>query len=101
MLEEGHNHPIVCFACLCHMISEELVCFSFLYTKFFELGVEDTFNNQSVIIHYKVDLFKFPLWNSSFERTDDAFVLLICPSSASFTARRTLSLSVDRLNSKI
>ena len=40
LLEEGHNHPIVRFAYLCHMIGEELVFFSFLYIKLFELGVE-------------------------------------------------------------
>jgi len=37
LLEEGHNHPIVRFAYLCHMISEELVFFSFLYIELFEL----------------------------------------------------------------
>jgi len=38
LLKEGHNHPIVRFAYLCHMIGEELVFFSFLYIKLFELG---------------------------------------------------------------
>jgi hypothetical protein len=37
LLEEGRNHPIVRFAYLCHMIGEELVFFSFLYIKLFEL----------------------------------------------------------------
>ena len=78
LLEEGHNHPIVHFAYLCHMIGEELVFFSFLYIKLFELGVEVALNNRSAVFHHKVNLLKFPLWSSSFERTDDAFVLLIC-----------------------
>jgi len=33
LLEEGHNHPIVRFTYLCHMIGEELVFFFFLYIK--------------------------------------------------------------------
>jgi len=78
LLEEGHNHPIVRFAYLFHMIGEELVLFSFLYIKLFELGVEVAFNNRSAVTHHKVNLLKFLLWSSSFERTDDAFVLLIC-----------------------
>jgi len=78
LLEEGHNHPIVCFAYLCHMIGEELVFFSFLYINPCELDVEAAFNNLSAFTHHKVNLLKFPLWSSGFERTDDAFVLLIC-----------------------
>jgi len=78
LLEEGHNYPIVRFAYLCHMISEELVFFSFLYNKLFELGVEVVLNHRSVVTHHKVNLLKFPLQSSSFERTNDAFVLLIC-----------------------
>jgi len=78
LLEEGHNHPIVRFAYLCHMIGEELVFFSFLYIKLFELGVEVALNNRSAVTHHKVNLLKFPLRSSSFERTDDAFVLFIC-----------------------
>jgi len=99
LLEEKHNHPIVRFAYLCHMIGEELVFISFFYIKLFELGVEVAFNNRSTVTHHKVDLFTFPLWSSSFERTDDAFVLLICFSV--FTSRNPSSLSVDNLNSKI
>jgi len=60
------------------MIGEELVFFSFLYIKLFELGVEVALNHRSVVTHHKVNLLKFPLRSSSFERTDDAFVLLIC-----------------------
>jgi len=60
------------------MIGEELVFFSFLYIKLFELGVEVAFNNRSAVTHHKVNLLKFPLWSGSFERADDAFVLLIC-----------------------
>jgi len=77
-LEEGHNHPIVRLAYLCHMIGEELVFFSFLYIKLFELGVEVALNHRSAVTHHKVNLLKFLLRSSSFERTNDAFVLLIC-----------------------
>jgi len=52
--------------------------FSVLYVKLFELGVEVALNNRSAVTHHKVNLLKFPLRSSSFERTDDAFVLLIC-----------------------
>jgi len=69
---------MVRFACLCHMIGEELVFFSFLYIKLFELGVEVAFNHRSALTHHKVNLLKFLLRSSSFERIDDAFVLLIC-----------------------
>ena len=77
LLEEGHNHPIMRFAYLCHMIGEELVFFPFLYIKLLELGVEVAFNHRSAVTH-KVNLLKFLLRSTSFERTDDAFVLLIC-----------------------
>jgi len=60
------------------MITEELVFFSFLYIKLFELGAEVAFNHGLAVTHHKVNLLKFPLWSSTFERTDDAFVLLIC-----------------------
>jgi len=66
------------FIYLCHTIGEEIVCFSFLYIKLFELGVEVAFNNRSAATHHKVNLLKFPIQSSSSERTDDAFVLLIC-----------------------
>jgi len=46
LLEEGNNHLIVRFAYLCHVIGEELVVFSVLYIKLFELDVEVAFNNQ-------------------------------------------------------
>jgi len=59
------------------MIGEELVFFSFLYIKLFELGVKVAFKHRSAVTHHKVNLLEFPLWTSSFERTDDAFVLLI------------------------
>jgi len=81
LLEEGQNHPIVRFACLCHMIREELVCWkfsSFLYIKLIELALEVAFYNRSAVTHYKVKLLKFPLCSGSSDRTDDAFVLLIC-----------------------
>ena len=38
---------------------------------------ELAFNNRSAVTHHKVHLLKFPLRSSTFERTDDAFVLLI------------------------
>jgi hypothetical protein len=80
LLEEGHNHPIVRFAYLCHMIGERFINLSFsgLYIKLFQLGVEVAFNNRSVGTHNKVNLFKFPLRSNCSELTDDAFVLLIC-----------------------
>jgi len=46
--------------------------------KLFELGVEVALNHRSAVTYYKVNLLRFPLQSSSFERTDDAFVLLIC-----------------------
>ena len=78
LLEEGHNHPIVRFAYLCHMIGEELVFSPFLYIKLFELGVEIALNHRSAVNHHKVILLKLPIQSSGFERTDDVFVLLIC-----------------------
>jgi len=60
------------------MIGEELVFFCFLYIKLFELGVKVALSHQSAVTHHKVNLLKFPLRSSSFERTDDAFVLLNC-----------------------
>ena len=45
LLEEGQNHLIVRFTYLCHMIGEELIFFSFLYSKLLELGVKVAFNN--------------------------------------------------------
>ena len=50
---------------------------SFLYLKLFEFGVEVAFYNGSAVTHHKVNLLKFPRRTSCFERTDDAFVLLI------------------------
>ena len=51
---------------------------SFLYIKLFQFGVKVAFNNWFTVTHHKVNLLKFPLRSSSFERTDDTFVLLIC-----------------------
>ena len=67
------------------MIGEELVFFSFFYIKLFELSVEVALNHRSAVTHHKVNLLKFSLRSSSFERTDDAF---LCSSfaSASFTS---------------
>ena len=77
LLKKGHNHSIVRFAYLCHLIDEEFVFLSFLYLKLFVLGVEVAFNNLSAVTHHKVNLLKFPPWSSCSERTDDAFVLLL------------------------
>ena len=52
LLEEGHNHPIVHFAYLCRMIGEELVFFSSLYIKLFELGAEVVLNHRSAVTHH-------------------------------------------------
>ena len=52
LLEEGHNHLIVRFAYLCHMIGEELVFFSLLHIKLFELGVEVALNHRSAVTHH-------------------------------------------------
>jgi hypothetical protein len=60
------------------MIGEDLGHFLSLYIKLFELGVEIAFNNRSAVTHHKVNLVKFLLWSSFSERTDDAFVLVIC-----------------------
>jgi len=74
----GRTESPDCVVYLCHMISEEFVFLSFLYIKLFELGVEFAFNNRSAVTHHKVNLLKFSLQSSCSERTDDAFVLLIC-----------------------
>jgi len=80
LLVEGQNHLIVCFAYLpvCHMIGKEFVFLFFLYTKLFKPDVEVAFINKSVVTHCKVNLLLFPLWSSCSERTDNAFVLIIC-----------------------
>jgi len=53
MLEEGHNHVIVRFAYLCHLIGEEFVFLAFLYIKLFVLGVEVAFNTRSAVTHHE------------------------------------------------
>ena len=88
LLEEVHNQPIMRFAYLRHMISEELVLashdqrraclFTFFYIKLFELGVEVAFNNRSAVTHHKVDLLKFPLWSISLEWIQQAAELRVC-----------------------
>jgi len=99
LLEEGHNHPIMRFSYLCHMIGEELVFFSFLYIKLFELGVEFAFNNRSAVTHHKLIFSNFHFGAAALS----APMMLLCCSfaSASFTSRNPSSLSVDSLNSKI
>ena len=49
-----------------------------LYIKLFELGVEIALNHRSTVTYHKINLLKFPLRSSNFERTNDAFLLLIC-----------------------
>jgi len=90
MLEEGQNHPIVTFAKLCHMISEDFVFLSFLYIKLFALFVEVAFNNRPAVTHHKVNLLKFRAAAQS------APIMLLCWSfaSASFTWN-PLSLSMS------
>jgi hypothetical protein len=61
LLEEGQNHPIVRFACLCHMIGRESIFVSFFYIKLLvllDLGVEIALYNVSAVAYYKVDLIK-------------------------------------------
>jgi len=78
------------------MNGEELVFFSILYTKLFELGVEVAFNNRSAVTHHKVSVPKFPLWSSA------PMMLLCCSFASAFsTSRNHLSLSVDRLDYEI
>ena len=50
LLEEGHNHPIVRFAYLRHVIIEEIVFIPFLYIKLCELDVKFSFNNRSASV---------------------------------------------------
>ena len=75
--------------------AKSLPFFFFLYIKLFELGVEVAFNHRSAITHHKVNLLKFPLRSSSFERT----MMLLCCScaSASLTSRNPSSPSVQIL----
>ena len=99
LLQEGHNHLIVRFAYLCHMMGEELVFFSFLYIKLFELCANVAFYNRSAELTTKLICS-----NSHFGAAAlSAPMMLLCCSltSASFTPRNPSSLSVDRLNSKI
>jgi len=56
LLEEGHNHPIVRSAYLCHVIGEKIVFLSFVYIKLFEFGVEVAFNNRSAVTQHKFNL---------------------------------------------
>jgi len=99
LLEEGHNHPIVHFAYLCHMIGEELVFFSFLYIKLFELGVEVASTTDPRLVTTKLICSNSHAGAAALS----APMMLLCCSfaSASFTSRNPSSLSVDRLNSHI
>jgi len=87
------------YAYLCHMISIELVFFSFLYIKLLELGVEVALSHRSAVNPHKLNVLKFPLRTAALSAL---MMLLFCSfASASFTARNPSSLAVDRLNSKI
>jgi len=121
LLEEGHNHPIVHFAYLCHMIGEEIVLFPFLYIKLFELGVEVALNeiildlplgfpiNNIISLSLSITDPRLPttkLICSNFHSEAAALsapMMRLCYSfaSASFTSGNPSSPSVDRLNSKI
>jgi len=102
LLEEGHNHPIVRFAYLWHMIDEEFVFFSFLYIKLFKLGVARkrsngagcALNHWSAVPHHKMIYMN----SHSDTATLSAPMMLLCCSfaSASLTSRNLSSLSVDR-----
>ena len=90
LLNEGHNHTIVRFAYLCHMIGEELVFFSFLYIKLFELGVEVGLNrvingtNWRTLIHVYVSKRSLCDEMTKFEehqRTNGTTLMLILASS--------------------
>jgi len=61
------NHPIVRFACLCHMICEESFFLSLL-SSFLSLVA---FYKRSAVTHNKFYMLTFPRWSSCFERTDD------------------------------
>jgi len=82
LLEEGHNHPIVRFEYLCHMIGEELIFFPFFHIKLLELGVKVALNHRSAVTHHKVNLLKNPPRSSSLERTDDAEKRHACKMAA-------------------
>jgi len=91
LLEEGHSHPVVRFTYLCHLICEELVFFSFLYVKLFELGVEIALNHRSAVTHHTGNLdvdFSFarsPRCASTSTKnvTAPAVLLFLCSSIAS------------------
>jgi len=51
LLEKRHNHSIVPFAHLCHMVGKEFVFLSFLYIKLFKLGAEVAFNKSFAVTH--------------------------------------------------
>jgi len=55
------------------------VCLAFLLVhQVFELNVKVAFNNRSAVTQHKIDLLKFSLRSSCWERTNDVFVLLVC-----------------------
>jgi len=71
-LEKRHNHLIVHFAYLCHMLGEELVFFPFLYIKLFQLSVEVACNKKTMAIYiqtYNPKIFKTRICISFMLRT--------------------------------
>ena len=95
LLEDGHNHPIVRFAYLCHMIGEELVFFSFLYIKLFELGVEVAFNHRSVVTHHKECLHCYA-WMPSYKDIKHQYRYTACSFS-----KKIFKFSVNGFNMTI
>jgi len=99
LLEEGHNHPIVRLAYLCHMVVPDVVFLSFWYIKLFELGVEVSFT-----INPRSPTTKLICSHHHFGAAalSAPMMLWCCPfASASFTCRNPSSLSVDCIISKI
>jgi len=67
-----------CASHTCVTWSAKGLAFFLSCTSIFELGVEVAFNIRSAVTLHTVNPLKSPLQSSCSERTDDAFVLLIC-----------------------
>jgi len=65
------------FAYALHMRRQNLVLFPCLYIEPFELVIEIVFHYCTTPPCHKINLFKRPFRGSTFERLDDAFVLLV------------------------
>jgi len=83
------------------MIGEEFVFFPFLYIKLFELGVGVALNHRSAVTHWGTKLICINCHSGAAALSAPMMLLCCSFASASFTSRNPLSLSVDRLNSKI